>query len=62
MEFLAMDGTGAYVWSAYGITLAAVVWNAWSARARLRKGLAEAAQSVEPGEPVRRPKVSEIRE
>lgn len=26
-DFLAMGGHGAYVWSAYGICLAVIVWN-----------------------------------
>ena len=32
MEFLRMGGEAAYVWSAYGITLAVVLFNAWWAR------------------------------
>jgi heme exporter protein CcmD len=55
-----MDGDGAYVWSAYGITLAVLIWNVWSARARLRRNLADAARVSESAEPARRPKVSEI--
>jgi heme exporter protein CcmD len=51
-EFLVMDGYAAYVWSAYGITLAVVVWNVWSA-GRLRKQNLERARRttsvVEPG-------------
>jgi heme exporter protein D len=33
-EFLRMGGHGAYVWSAYGITLAVLVGNVWWARRR----------------------------
>jgi heme exporter protein D len=34
MEFLHMGGYAAYVWSAYGITLAVLLFNIWSARRR----------------------------
>ena len=30
-EFLAMGGHGPYVWSAYGVTLVVMVYNAWAA-------------------------------
>jgi heme exporter protein CcmD len=59
-EFLAMGGNGAYVWSAYGITLAVLIWNVWSARRRLRKQLAAAARDTGPKEPPRAPRVSQL--
>jgi len=43
-EFLAMGGDGAYVWSAYGITLAVLVLNAWLARGKRRSALQRAQQ------------------
>jgi heme exporter protein CcmD len=30
-EFLNMGGYGRYVWSAYGLWLAVLAWNVWSA-------------------------------
>ena len=59
-EFFAMDGDGAYVWSAYGITLAVLIWNIWSARARLQRNLREAASELVQEESPRRPKVSQL--
>ena len=59
-EFLAMGGRGAYVWTAYGITLAVLLWNIWSAGAALRRSLREAAREPQVEEPTRRPKVSRI--
>jgi len=41
-EFFLMDGHGAYVWSAYGITLAVLVLNVWLARAKHRAALERA--------------------
>ena len=32
-EFLNMGGYGAYVWGAFGLTLAVLAWNAYAARA-----------------------------
>jgi heme exporter protein CcmD len=31
-EFLAMGGYAGYVWTAYGLTAAILVWNWWAAR------------------------------
>ena len=59
-EFLAMDGYGAYVWSAYGITLVVLVWNVWAARAKLKRNLAAAAKDAHLPEPARKPKVSQL--
>ena len=36
-NFLSMSGYGAFVWSCYGLTLAVLIWNAWSARRALRE-------------------------
>jgi heme exporter protein CcmD len=55
-----MDGNGPYVWVAYGITLAVVIWNAWSARARLRRNLRNLGLEPARAEPARRPKVSQL--
>jgi len=41
-EFLRMGGDAAYVWSAYGITLAVLIANVWWARRRLRKAMEKA--------------------
>ena len=38
-DFFAMGGDAAYVWSAYGITLAVIVANVWWARRRHRQAL-----------------------
>jgi heme exporter protein D len=59
-EFFSMGGHGPYVWSAYGITIAVLVWNIWSARARLKRMLREAASDPGREEPSRRPKVSQL--
>jgi len=59
-EFFAMGGNGAYVWSAYGITLVVLIWNIWAARARLKRNLREAARDTAVEEPVQRPKVTQL--
>lgn len=59
-EFFAMDGDGPYVWTAYGITLAVLIWNIWSAKARLRRELREAAADHVGEESPRRPTVRHI--
>ena len=59
-EFLAMGGHGPYVWTAYGITLAILIWNLWSAWALLRRNLRRAARETSAEEPARRPKVSQM--
>ena len=43
-EFLAMNGDGAYVWSAYGITLVVLILNAWLARGKRRSALQRAQE------------------
>lgn len=59
-ELLAMGGNGAYVWSAYGITLGVLIWNIWTARRRLGRALAEATQEAGQAEPARQPRVSQV--
>jgi heme exporter protein D len=59
-EFLAMGGDGAYVWSAYGITLAVLVLNVWSAN-RLRKAnLERARRFAVPERPARQATVRQL--
>jgi heme exporter protein CcmD len=43
-EFLAMNGDGAYVWSAYGITLLVLILNAWLARSKRQSALRRAQE------------------
>jgi heme exporter protein D len=43
-EFFAMGGKGFYVWSAYGLTLAWMLYDALSAAARRRRAAARADQ------------------
>lgn len=57
-EFLAMGGYASYVWSAWGITLLVLVLNAWSARRRHARTLADAKQMTEA---VRNPRSPTVR-
>lgn len=60
-EFLHMGGDGAYVWTAYGITLAVLILNAWMVRSKRRSALKRAEQLVTHAEPPRRqPKVHRL--
>ena len=43
-EFFLMNGHGAYVWSAYGITLAVLILNVWLARVKHRSALQRARE------------------
>jgi heme exporter protein D len=43
-EFFLMNGHGAYVWSAYGLTLAVLIINVWLARAKHRAALQRARE------------------
>lgn len=43
-ELFYMGGHGAYVWSAYGITLAVLIINVWLARAKRRSALGRAQE------------------
>lgn len=49
-EFFIMGGHGAYVWSAYGITLAVLILNAWLARAKHRSALRRALELANQSE------------
>jgi len=55
-----MGGHGPYVWTAYGITLAILIWNVWSALSLLRRNLRRVAGETAAEEPARRPKVSRM--
>lgn len=52
-EFLWMDGYWAYVWSAWGLSLAVMVALIVAARRHHRSALAEAAREDETPRPVR---------
>ena len=52
--FLQMGGDAAYVWSAYGITLAVIVANVWWARHRHVKALGRARELATTADRVRR--------
>jgi heme exporter protein CcmD len=41
-DFIAMGDYGAYVWPCYGLTLAVLIWSAWSARRQLREQIVAA--------------------
>jgi heme exporter protein CcmD len=60
MEVLRMGGEAAYVWPAYGITLAVIVLNAWSARRKLLNALGEARRSSGEDAPRSQPKVRQL--
>jgi heme exporter protein CcmD len=60
IEFLTMDGDGGFVWSAYGITLAVLLWNVWAAHARLKRNLGAAAREDRATEPAKRPTVRQL--
>jgi heme exporter protein CcmD len=55
-----MGGDAAYVWPAYGITLAVVVLNAWSARRRRINALRRASESAADERPRRQPTVRRV--
>jgi len=59
-EFLRMGGDGAYVWSAYAVTLAVLVLNVWWARRRHQSALERARASVGNERVGRRPIVRQI--
>jgi heme exporter protein D len=60
-DFFDMGGDGAYVWSAYGITLAVLVLNAWLVRAKRRAAWKRAQQLAAQAEaPRRQPKVHRL--
>ena len=60
-EFFLMNGHGAYVWSAYGITLGVLVLNAWLARAKHRSALLRARELASQAEvPRKQPTVRRL--
>jgi heme exporter protein D len=46
-EFLAMGSYGGYIWSCYGVTVAVLIFSAWSARRRLREEIVAARRRSE---------------
>lgn len=61
IEFLQMGGDGAYVWTAYGITLAVLIVNVWLVRAKRRTALRRAREIAAQAEgPRRQPKVHRV--
>jgi heme exporter protein CcmD len=44
IAWLDMGGDGAYVWSAYGITLGVLILNVWLARGRRKAALQQARE------------------
>jgi heme exporter protein CcmD len=46
-NFLAMSGYAGYVWSCYGLTLAVLLWNLWSARRQLQVEIVHAKRRVQ---------------
>ena len=61
IEFLRMGGDGAYVWTAYGITLAVLIVNVWLVRAKHRAALRRAREIAAQTEvPRRQPKVHRV--
>jgi len=60
-EFLQMGGYAAYVWSAYGITLAVLCLNVWSAKRLRRQNLERARHKVHAEEPARQATVRQLR-
>ncbi len=59
-EILSMGGEGAYVWPAYGITLAVIIFNVWAARRKLVSALNEARRSTAREQPRTQPKVRQL--
>ena len=60
-EFIEMGGHGAYVWSAYGITLAVLIINVWLVRAKRRSALRRAQELATQAEvPRKQPTVRRL--
>ena len=60
-EFLQMGGDGAYVWSAYGITLAVLIINVWLVSAKRRSALRRALELATEAEvPRKQPTVRRL--
>jgi len=61
IEFLQMGGDAAYVWSAYGITLAVLIINVWLVRAKRRLALRRALElATEAEAPRKQPTVRRL--
>lgn len=59
-EFLAMGGYAPYVWSAYGITLAVILLNIWTARRARIRPLERLARTADEARPRRQPTVRQV--
>jgi heme exporter protein CcmD len=59
-EFLRMGGEAAYVWSAYGITLAVVLLNVWWARWTHQNALSRARAASGEVRSTNRPTVRQV--
>jgi heme exporter protein D len=46
-EFIAMGSYGGYIWACYGVTVAFLVFSAWSARRQLRGEIVAARRRIE---------------
>ena len=46
-EFLAMGPYGGYIWSCYAVTLAMLIFSAWSGRRSLREQISAARRRIE---------------
>ena len=46
-EFIAMGSYGGYIWSCYAVTVAMLIFSAWSARRSLREQIGAAKRRVE---------------
>jgi len=60
MEFLRMGGEAAYVWSAYGITLAVLLFNVWWARWTHRNALDRARAYSAETRATKKPTVRQV--
>ena len=59
-DFLSMGGDAAYIWPAYGITLAVVAINVWLAHRKVAGALAEARRSAGQSRPGNQPTVRQL--
>ena len=59
-EILSMGGHGPYVWSAYGVTLVVMVYNAWAAYRHQANALARLQQAGAEQETRAKPTVRQI--
>ena len=55
-----MGGDAAYIWPAYGITLAVVAINVWLAHRKVAGALAEARRSAGQSRPGNQPTVRQL--